>query len=58
MKLQLSLRNSKQFSNEATTVTDKTVNKSTNESTAANDSKHVSKQRMSITTNEHTHTGI
>ena len=41
MKLQLSLRNSKQINNEAA---------------AANDSKHVSKQRMSIMTHEHTHT--
>ena len=41
MKLQLSLRNNKQVNNE---------------SAAANDSKHVIKQRMSIMTNEHTHT--
>ena len=40
MKLQLSLRNNKQVKNE---------------SAAANDSKHVIKQRMSIMTNEHTH---
>ena len=40
MKLQLSLRNNKQVNNE---------------SAAANDSKHVIKQRMSIMTNEHTH---
>ena len=40
MKLQLSLRNNKQVSNE---------------SAAANDSKHVIKQRMGIMTNEHTH---
>ena len=39
MKLQLSLRNNKQVKNE---------------SAAANDSKHVIKQRMSIMTNEHT----
>ena len=54
MKLQLSLRNGKQVNNEATTVTEK--NKQVNnESAAANDSKHVIKQRMSIMTNEHTH---
>ena len=40
MKLQLSLRNNKQVKNE---------------SAAANDSKHIIKQRMSIMTNEHTH---
>ena len=40
MKLQLSLRDNKQVNNE---------------SAAANDSKHVIKQRMSIMTNEHTH---
>ena len=40
MKLQLSLRNNKQVNNE---------------SAAANGSKHVIKQRMSIMTNEHTH---
>ena len=40
MKLQLSLRNSKQVNNE---------------SAAANGSKHVVKQRMSIMTNEHAH---
>ena len=33
-----------------------TVNKSINECAAAKDSKHVSKQRMSIMTNKHTHT--
>ena len=54
MKLQLSLRNSKQVNNEATTLTEReTVNNSTNESAAANESKHVSKQGMSIMTNEH-----
>ena len=40
MKLQLSLRNNKQVNNEFA---------------AANDSKHVIKQRMSTMTNEHTH---
>ena len=40
MKLQLSLRNNKLVNND---------------SAAANDSKHVIKQRMSIMTNEHTH---
>ena len=55
MKLQLSLRNSKKSTMklQLSLRNNKQVN---NESAAANDSKHVIKQRMSIMTNEHTHT--